>query len=144
MSCPHTSPVCDGKHLQLRVGGWGFANAVPGVPSRGGVGRGPGVDGRAVRVVQLRRDRAARLARALDHKGLNVAVGVPLDDVQRGGQVRVFEARAGGAAWKDPDAALLANIETRNAGSDVELRYLHRHANLEDVFLKLTGRDLRE
>ena len=39
---------------------------------------------------------------------------------------------------------LLANIETRNAGSDVELRYLHRHANLEDVFLKLTGRDLRE
>ena len=25
-----------------------------------------------------------------------------------------------------------------------ELRYLHRPANLEDVFLKLTGRDLRD
>ncbi|MCC6535508.1 MAG: ATP-binding cassette domain-containing protein [Burkholderiales bacterium] len=25
-----------------------------------------------------------------------------------------------------------------------ELRYLHRHANLEDVFLKLTGRELRD
>jgi lipooligosaccharide transport system ATP-binding protein len=25
-----------------------------------------------------------------------------------------------------------------------ELRYLHRRANLEDVFLKLTGRDLRD
>ena len=23
-------------------------------------------------------------------------------------------------------------------------RYLHRHANLEDVFLKLTGRELRD
>lgn len=41
-------------------------------------------------------------------------------------------------------APLIANIETRNAGTASELRYLHRHANLEDVFLKLTGRDLRE
>ena len=29
------------------------------------------------------------------------------------------------------------------AGRD-DLRYLHRRANLEDVFLKLTGRDLRD
>jgi lipooligosaccharide transport system ATP-binding protein len=28
--------------------------------------------------------------------------------------------------------------------SQRELRYLHRHANLEDVFLKLTGRELRD
>jgi lipooligosaccharide transport system ATP-binding protein len=27
---------------------------------------------------------------------------------------------------------------------DARLRYLHRHANLEDVFLKLTGRELRD
>ena len=27
---------------------------------------------------------------------------------------------------------------------DAPLRYLHRHANLEDVFLKLTGRELRD
>ncbi|OGA03050.1 MAG: nodulation factor ABC transporter ATP-binding protein NodI [Betaproteobacteria bacterium RIFCSPLOWO2_02_FULL_62_17] len=36
-------------------------------------------------------------------------------------------------------APLLATLEAQAA-----LRYLHRHANLEDVFLKLTGRDLRE
>jgi hypothetical protein len=29
------------------------------------------------------------------------------------------------------------------AGQD-ELAYLHRQASLEDVFLKLTGRDLRD
>ena len=34
---------------------------------------------------------------------------------------------------------LLQNLETRE-----DLRYLHRHANLEDVFLKLTGRELRD
>ncbi len=34
---------------------------------------------------------------------------------------------------------LIASLETRPA-----LRYLHRPANLEDVFLKITGRDLRE
>jgi len=38
----------------------------------------------------------------------------------------------------DP-APLLATLE-----AETTLRYLHRHANLEDVFLKLTGRDLRE
>ncbi|MND04740.1 hypothetical protein D3C83_251510 [compost metagenome] len=25
-----------------------------------------------------------------------------------------------------------------------DLRYVHRHANLEDVFLKLTGREMRD
>jgi lipooligosaccharide transport system ATP-binding protein len=38
------------------------------------------------------------------------------------------------------DAGLLVqNLESRE-----DLRYLHRHANLEDVFLKLTGRELRD
>src|SRR6266852_8088642 len=37
----------------------------------------------------------------------------------------------------DP-APLLASLANRG-----ELRYLHRPANLEDVFLKLTGRELR-
>ena len=36
-------------------------------------------------------------------------------------------------------SALVADLEARH-----ELRYLHRHANLEDVFLKLTGRELRD
>ncbi len=35
--------------------------------------------------------------------------------------------------------ALLDDLSTR-----AELRYIHRPANLEDVFLKLTGRDLRD
>ncbi len=34
---------------------------------------------------------------------------------------------------------LLANLQAQN-----DLRYLHRPANLEDVFLKLTGREMRE
>jgi lipooligosaccharide transport system ATP-binding protein len=34
---------------------------------------------------------------------------------------------------------LLAHLQTQNG-----LRYLHRPANLEDVFLKLTGREMRE
>jgi lipooligosaccharide transport system ATP-binding protein len=36
-------------------------------------------------------------------------------------------------------SALVSDLEARP-----ELRYLHRHANLEDVFLKLTGRELRD
>lgn len=39
-----------------------------------------------------------------------------------------------------PDAqSLVAHLQTQT-----ELRYLHRPANLEDVFLKLTGREMRE
>ena len=38
-----------------------------------------------------------------------------------------------------PLAAALAQLETT-----ADLRYLHRKANLEDVFLKLTGRELRD
>jgi lipooligosaccharide transport system ATP-binding protein len=34
---------------------------------------------------------------------------------------------------------LVQDLEQRR-----DLRYLHRHANLEDVFLKLTGRELRD
>jgi len=41
--------------------------------------------------------------------------------------------------YVNDSAALLTTLE-----AEPGLRYLHRHANLEDVFLKLTGRDLRE
>jgi lipooligosaccharide transport system ATP-binding protein len=60
------------------------------------------------------------------------------------GEARALAARierAGDTAFcyvRDP-APLLAHLEKR-AG----LRYLHRPANLEDVFLKLTGRELRD
>lgn len=41
--------------------------------------------------------------------------------------------------------ALVADLACRGDGADGDqLRYLHRRANLEDVFLKLTGRDLRD
>jgi lipooligosaccharide transport system ATP-binding protein len=39
---------------------------------------------------------------------------------------------------RDP-GPLVQELERRD-----DLRYLHRHANLEDVFLKLTGRELRD
>ncbi|TVO54803.1 ATP-binding cassette domain-containing protein [Denitromonas halophila] len=41
--------------------------------------------------------------------------------------------------YVDDTAALLAHLAQQTT-----LRYLHRPANLEDVFLKLTGRDLRD
>jgi lipooligosaccharide transport system ATP-binding protein len=60
------------------------------------------------------------------------------------GEARSLASRveqAGDTAFcyvRDP-APLLAHLERRPA-----LRYLHRPANLEDVFLKLTGRELRD
>ena len=41
--------------------------------------------------------------------------------------------------YTDDPKAVVTDLETRPG-----LRYLHRPANLEDVFLKLTGRDLRD
>ena len=68
------------------------------------------------------------------------------DDLERWSEseARTLAARverAGDTAFRYVrDAApLLAHLE-RQAG----LRYLHRPANLEDVFLKLTARELRD
>jgi lipooligosaccharide transport system ATP-binding protein len=49
--------------------------------------------------------------------------------------------RAGDTAfcYAEDDAPLIASL-----ADHPELRYLHRPANLEDVFLKLTGRELRD
>ena len=41
--------------------------------------------------------------------------------------------------YADDPRELLASLQGR-----ANLRYLHRPANLEDVFLKLTGRELRD
>jgi len=41
--------------------------------------------------------------------------------------------------YTDDASPLVAELEAQH-----DLRYLHRHANLEDVFLKLTGRELRD
>ena len=43
--------------------------------------------------------------------------------------------------YTDNPQAVVADLDAKGAAG---LRYLHRPANLEDVFLKLTGRDLRD
>jgi lipooligosaccharide transport system ATP-binding protein len=57
----------------------------------------------------------------------------------RGLSARVERAGDTAFCYVRDAAPLLAHLE-RQAG----LRYLHRPANLEDVFLKLTGRELRD
>lgn len=97
----------------------------------------------------------------MDH-GRIIVQGAPLELIRTHIEPQVVEVYGDGAArWAEdfgrarserceragetvfcytPDAArLVQNLETRE-----DLRYLHRHANLEDVFLKLTGRELRD
>jgi lipooligosaccharide transport system ATP-binding protein len=97
----------------------------------------------------------------LDH-GSIVACGAPRELIGLHIEPQVVEVYGDGAArWGDEQGRVLsercelsgdtvfcyaqdatrlvAALETRP-----DLRYLHRHANLEDVFLKLTGRELRD
>jgi len=109
-------------------------------------------------------DEAERLAHRLavmDH-GRKIAEGSPRDLIRAHIEPHVIEVYGDGAAvwarafgathsarlevsgetafcYATDAAALLRDLESR-AG----LRYLHRPANLEDVFLKLTGREMRE
>jgi lipooligosaccharide transport system ATP-binding protein len=109
-------------------------------------------------------DEAERLAHRLaimDH-GRIIAAGAPRELIARHIEPQVVEVYGDGAeAWAreygaahcercertgetvfcyahDADA-LVHDLESRG-----DLRYVHRHANLEDVFLKLTGRELRD
>lgn len=115
-------------------------------------------------------DEAERLAHriAILDGGRIIALGTPREVIAEHIEPQVVEvfgewshAGGGAAAWAQAHAgrytsrfeisgetafcylqdahALLAHLETQ-AG----LRYLHRPANLEDVFLKLTGRELRD
>ena len=109
-------------------------------------------------------DEAERLCSRLavmDH-GRMIAQGTPRELVERHIEPQVVEVFGDGAgAWtKDHGEKLAERCET--AGETVfcyvhdaapliahlaargELRYVHRPANLEDVFLRLTGRDLRD
>ena len=102
----------------------------------------------------------ARLA--IMDRGRFIAEGSPRDLIARHIEPHVVEVHGDGVVeWADGEGAglasrleksgdtvfcyakepvpLLADLERRR-----ELRYLHRPANLEDVFLKLTGRELRE
>ena len=109
-------------------------------------------------------DEAERLAHrvAIMDRGRIIAQGTPQELIARHIEPQVVEvygdgaerwARAFGEAHcercertgetvfcyaRDADP-LVHDLESRG-----DLRYLHRHANLEDVFLKLTGRELRD
>jgi lipooligosaccharide transport system ATP-binding protein len=109
-------------------------------------------------------DEAERLAHrlAIMDRGRIIAAGAPRELIARHIEPQVVEVYGDGAeAWArefgsahcercertgesvfcyahDADA-LVHDLEGRG-----DLRYVHRHANLEDVFLKLTGRELRD
>jgi lipooligosaccharide transport system ATP-binding protein len=109
-------------------------------------------------------DEAERLCSRLlviDH-GKKIAEGRPRELIAQHLESDVVEVYGNGAlSLKDsPIAALAQRVEqsgetlffyTRNAkpvldalASHPQLRTLHRPANLEDLFLKLTGRQIRE
>ncbi|MCC7483760.1 MAG: ATP-binding cassette domain-containing protein [Burkholderiales bacterium] len=109
-------------------------------------------------------DEAERLAQrlAIMDNGRIIAGGAPRELIERHIEPQVVEAFGDGAeGWfAESGAALSQRCEkagetifcyTRDADPMVrelerrrDVRYLHRHANLEDVFLKLTGRELRD
>ena len=109
-------------------------------------------------------DEAERLCHrlAIMDRGRIIALGAPRELIARNIEPQVVEVygdaaerwareigrarserceRAGGTVfcYTRDAGALVQDLERRD-----ELRYLHRHANLEDVFLKLTGRELRD
>ena len=109
-------------------------------------------------------DEAERLCSrllVLDH-GRKIAEGTPRDLIAQHLEPDVVEVYGNGALSlvDSPVAALAARVEisgetvffyTHNAhdliealGSHPHMRTLHRPANLEDLFLKLTGRQIRE
>lgn len=95
-------------------------------------------------------------------RGRIIAEGAPRDLVRRHIEQHVLEVHGDAAdAWTERDGRRLASRIERagdtvfcyaneeapllaSLAAEPELRYLHRPANLEDVFLKLTGRDLRD
>ncbi|MEW5771431.1 MAG: ATP-binding cassette domain-containing protein [Pseudomonadota bacterium] len=110
-------------------------------------------------------DEAERLCDVISvmDRGRIIAQGSPRELIQAHIEPHVVEVYGEGlAAWRDCSAHFCRRCETvgetlfcytdtpQAVVADLEaqgtagLRYLHRPANLEDVFLKLTGRDLRD
>ncbi|HET9405367.1 MAG TPA: ATP-binding cassette domain-containing protein [Burkholderiales bacterium] len=122
------------------------------------------VQGKTIFLTTHFMDEAERLAHriAIMDRGRIIALGAPRDLIARHIEPQVVEVYGDGAErWaRDSGQALSQRCEkagetlfcyAHSAGPLVqsleqqnELRYLHRHANLEDVFLKLTGRELRD
>jgi lipooligosaccharide transport system ATP-binding protein len=109
-------------------------------------------------------DEAERLCRrlAVMDRGRIIAEGSPQQLIARYIEPQVIEVYGDGApSWAQEHGRVLCErcehtgetifcythdgdrVLTTLSGRE-ELRYLHRRANLEDVFLKLTGRDLRD
>jgi len=120
--------------------------------------------GRTVLLTTHYMDEAERLCHRLaimDH-GRMIASGSPRDLIRAHIEPQVVEVFGDGAeAWAQARGAALSerceqtgetvfcyahSVEPllRDLEQRSELRYLHRPANLEDVFLRLTGRDLRD
>ncbi len=109
-------------------------------------------------------DEAERLCHqlAIMDRGRIIAHGTPRELIERHIEPQVVEVYGEGAlAWSQSEGARLAQ-RCEKSGETIfcyaqdatdlvhaldqhgEVRYLHRPANLEDVFLKLTGRELRD
>jgi lipooligosaccharide transport system ATP-binding protein len=101
----------------------------------------------------------ARLA--IMDRGRFIAEGSPRELIARHIEPHVIEAHGDGfERWAEGAARMASRVETSgetvfcytadpepllaSLAHEPELRYLHRPANLEDVFLKLTGRELRD
>jgi lipooligosaccharide transport system ATP-binding protein len=120
--------------------------------------------GRTILLTTHFMDEAERLCTrlAIMDNGRIIAEGTPRELIARHIEPQVVEVFGDGVMeWADAHGRRLAPrveqagetvfcyatdgvplIETLEA--EPGLRYLHRHANLEDVFLRLTGRELRE
>ena len=70
--------------------------------------------------------------RALGGRNLAAAIGYLIS-------ARIFPGFAATRPWLVYAAPLLADLAKQTS-----VRYLHRPANLEDLFIKLTGRELRD
>jgi lipooligosaccharide transport system ATP-binding protein len=98
---------------------------------------------------------------AIMDQGRIIAQGTPRELIARHIEPQVVEVHGQGyEAWMEGARALAPRLERagdtvfcyaedvapvlRSLAGQSELAYLHRPANLEDVFLKLTGRDLRD
>ena len=101
----------------------------------------------------------ARLA--IMDRGRFIAEGSPRELIARHIEPHVIEVHGDGfERWAEGAARMASRVETSgetvfcytadpepllaSLAREPELRYLHRPANLEDVFLKLTGRELRD
>jgi lipooligosaccharide transport system ATP-binding protein len=121
-------------------------------------------DGRTILLTTHFMDEAERLCHRvaiIDH-GRKIAEGAPRDLVAQHIEPQVVEVYGDGAeSWADGYGRGASERCERTGGTvfcytrdadaivhrlerDPTLRYLHRPANLEDVFLKLTGRELRD